>query len=326
MVKKTCMAFIIIFMFVSVASARVYEDVEMPELIDVGPDKLVLNGVGMRKLFVLEVYIGALYLPSGETDAQKIIMADEPQAIRLQMLRGMGAKTMNRALYNGMRTTAGAKFKDIEDRTKQFEGYLFDELEEEDIFEFRYVPAFGVQVWKNGEKRGTIAGLDFKQAFFGIWLNDTKPADEDLKEAMLAGDVSAEANSWLAKKQIEASKQMFAAKKVEKAKKAKAAAAEKAKTVAKTKKVEEAKKVAKKLAPKKPAKKPVAKKAPAMVSAAGGVQVGASNALISVLLVNLIKTSELNALQKGEPFDVEKETENVLDMWDTINKRVSDMQ
>jgi len=41
MVKKTCMAFIIIFMFVSVASARVYEDVEMPELIDVGPDKLV---------------------------------------------------------------------------------------------------------------------------------------------------------------------------------------------------------------------------------------------------------------------------------------------
>lgn len=39
-------------------------------------------------------------------------------------------------------------------------------------------------VYKNGTKKGSIDGLDFKKALFGIWLCN-KPADEDLKEGML---------------------------------------------------------------------------------------------------------------------------------------------
>ena len=37
---------------------------------------------------------------------------------------------------------------------------------------------------KNGVKKGTIEGLDFKKALFGIWLGN-KPADDDLKDGML---------------------------------------------------------------------------------------------------------------------------------------------
>ena len=46
------------------------------------------------------------------------------------------------------------------------------------------VPNEGVVVYKNGAKKGTIEGYDFKRALFGIWLCD-KPADADLKSAML---------------------------------------------------------------------------------------------------------------------------------------------
>ena len=39
-------------------------------------------------------------------------------------------------------------------------------------------------VYKNGAKKGSIDGHDFKKALFGIWLGK-KPADDDLKEGML---------------------------------------------------------------------------------------------------------------------------------------------
>jgi hypothetical protein len=46
------------------------------------------------------------------------------------------------------------------------------------------VPGKGVESYKNGTLQGTIEGMDFKKALFGIWLGN-KPADDDLKAAML---------------------------------------------------------------------------------------------------------------------------------------------
>ena len=53
-----------------------------------------------------------------------------------------------------------------------------------DVFIIMNVPNEGVVVYKNGTKKGSIDGHDFKKALFGIWLCD-KPADKDLKDEML---------------------------------------------------------------------------------------------------------------------------------------------
>ena len=47
-----------------------------------------------------------------------------------------------------------------------------------------YLPKEGVKVYKNNKLLGTIEGMEFKRALFGIWLSK-KPADKDLKQAML---------------------------------------------------------------------------------------------------------------------------------------------
>ncbi|MBC66067.1 MAG: hypothetical protein CML63_05160 [Rhodobacteraceae bacterium] len=39
-------------------------------------------------------------------------------------------------------------------------------------------------VLKNEEKINSISGLEFKKAFFGVWLSDN-PVQENLKKAML---------------------------------------------------------------------------------------------------------------------------------------------
>jgi hypothetical protein len=65
-----------------------------------------------------------------------------------------------------------------------FKGFFKEKINKKDIFIIVYVPGEGVSVLKNGVKKGTIDGLDFKKALFGIWLGN-KPADDDLKAGML---------------------------------------------------------------------------------------------------------------------------------------------
>ena len=45
-----------------------------------------------------------------------------------------------------------------------------EELGKNDAYDFTYIPEVGTQVYKNSEFKETIAGLDFKKAFFSIWL------------------------------------------------------------------------------------------------------------------------------------------------------------
>ena len=59
-----------------------------------------------------------------------------------------------------------------------------EEIKKGDVFIIMNVPDEGVVVYKNGSKKGSIDGYDFKRALFGIWLGD-KPADDDLKAGML---------------------------------------------------------------------------------------------------------------------------------------------
>jgi hypothetical protein len=44
------------------ALARNVAGVEFPDSIDVGGQKLVLNGAGLRKKFIIKVYAGGLYV------------------------------------------------------------------------------------------------------------------------------------------------------------------------------------------------------------------------------------------------------------------------
>ena len=61
-----------------------------------------------------------------------------------------------------------------------------DKVSVGDIFDFIYIPNDGITVLKNEEQINSISGLEFKKAFFGVWLSDN-PVQENLKKAMLGG-------------------------------------------------------------------------------------------------------------------------------------------
>lgn len=340
MLKKASIALMIVFLMVSVCSARVVDGVDMPETLQVGDAILVLNGVGTRTIaFVIKPYVGGLYLKNAETDAKKIMMADETMAIRLNIISSTGRGTMMNALRKGLRSSLdamGGDFEMIRTRFDAFQEFFpEDKFEEGNFVDFAYLPGEGLKVYKNDGFVGLIEGIDFKQAFFGIWLNEPSPADSDLKTAMIAGDVSGEARAaqgqWLAKVDLEQEKK---AAEAEAAALAKAAAEARAKEEAEQKRLAEekakAEAEAKKLAAAKPAPaKPVPAAAPAKAAAPAAatavatMPAAANNALVAAFLVNAIKTSEQIAVQQGKPFDADAETRRILDMWSKIKAEVA---
>merc|ERR1712000_161458 len=109
-------------------------DIDVDDVFEVGDQQLVLNGAGARSKFFLDVYVAALYLKNNQTDAQQIVDADEPMAIRLYITSDLiTSKRMADSTRDGfIRSTDGDIApieKDIEELIKAFRS----EIEEGDV-------------------------------------------------------------------------------------------------------------------------------------------------------------------------------------------------
>jgi len=334
MLKKTCIALMVVLMMATGSSARVFEGVDMPETIQAGDYTLVLNGVGIRVvLMVVKPYVAGLYLMEAEKDAASIMKADEPMAIRLNMIDDATRSLMLSKLYDGMHNSVasvGGNFDTLKTRFDAFKELLPDpKFEKGNIFEFKYIPGKGLQIYKDAQFKGSIEGIDFKEAFFGIWLNKDKPADEAIKTAWLAGDVSQQAR--------DAQKQYSTKVKIEKeARTAEADAKAKAVEDAKKKTEEPAMKVA--AAEEETKAEPAMPKSPMMATTASSEKketgkaaekmpvtypMTGDNGLAAAYLVNALKSAELTAALNGDPFDAEKETQNIIQLWKKIGREIS---
>jgi hypothetical protein len=60
--------------------------VTLPESAKVGDATLKLNGMGLRKKFIIKIYVGALYLKSPSKDVPAILNADEPMRMVMHFL------------------------------------------------------------------------------------------------------------------------------------------------------------------------------------------------------------------------------------------------
>ncbi len=159
--------------------------VTLPDTLKAGETTLILNGAGLRKKLWIKVYAGGLYLTQKNNNQNAIINADEPMAIRMHFIYdGVSAKKMVNAWDEGFEAATDDHMAPIQKEINQFNAMFNVEVQEGDIYDIIYIPSEGVSVYFNGKKLGTIPGLAFKKALFGIWLCDD-PADNGLKEGML---------------------------------------------------------------------------------------------------------------------------------------------
>jgi hypothetical protein len=183
--KKTLF---LLFTVVSIATSSAQTKaagVTLPNNVSFEGEKLVLNGVGVREKFWMDMYAGALYLDSKKSDAKAILNSDAPKAIKLHIVSKLiTSDKMVGAVNEGFENATNGNTSPISSEIKQFKSFFNEEINKDDIFDIVYIPSNGVIVYKNEIPLGTIKGKDFQKALFGIWLSED-PADKDLKLAML---------------------------------------------------------------------------------------------------------------------------------------------
>jgi len=163
--------------------------VKLDDKTRVGNAELVLNGAGLRKRVVFQVYAMGLYLPKKTTSAAEAIGQEGPKRVSIHMLRDVGAAQFTDALADGIRDNhTEAEAKAFEPRVKALAAIMAEVKEAKKGMNITLDFAGGaMQMGIDGKPAGNpIAGAEFSRALLRIWLGD-KPVQDDLKKALLGG-------------------------------------------------------------------------------------------------------------------------------------------
>jgi hypothetical protein len=175
---------LLLFLLATLSVTPIYA-IEIPNSMEYQGTKLMLNGHGSRVKMFMKVYENSLYLKSASSNAEDIMNKDEAMAIRIDVTSSLVTvdamkKALNEGLVKSTSNNTGPIMKEINQLTSTFNS----DVSTGDFYEFIYLPDSGTNVVKNSEYIDTIPGIDFKKAFFGIWISNN-PIQKNLKKAML---------------------------------------------------------------------------------------------------------------------------------------------
>jgi hypothetical protein len=167
------------------ASAGELAGVTLPDHVQVDSRTLVLNGMGLREATFLkvDVYVAGLYLETKSSDPAAIIHSDQAKQLVMKFVRAVGRKDLVKAWDESFEESAGAALPALKDRVATLDSYMSD-VPNGALMSFTYLPGTGVTVEVQGVTKGVIAGADFSQALFGIWLG-SHPPNPGLKDGLL---------------------------------------------------------------------------------------------------------------------------------------------
>jgi hypothetical protein len=183
--KKFLLVLISLTFFVPQVSALKIAGVDLADKLEADGTQLSINGAGVRKKFFFKVYAGGLYLMKKCSNPETIVSANEPMIIRMHWIYdGVAPEKITAAWDRGFEAGTGDKVKEIQQEIKTFNGFFTKEAKANDIYDIIYTPKNGTKVVMNGNVKGTIKGLAFKKAVFGIWLGNNDELSS-VKQGML---------------------------------------------------------------------------------------------------------------------------------------------
>ena len=95
------------------AGAGTLAGVTLPDKAEVKGQSLVLNGMGLRKKFVIKVYVGGLFLPEKEKNAAKVMSADAPRRMVLHFIYDVSKEQMCEAWDEGLEANTPKASADV---------------------------------------------------------------------------------------------------------------------------------------------------------------------------------------------------------------------
>ena len=158
--------------------------VNIADTADVNGQKLVLNGAGLRKKFVVKVYTGALYLPAKQSNAAALLAADTPRRQVLHFLYDVDKGKMAEAWEEGLEDNTPNAGADVKAAFKNLSAWMEDMKEgQRDRHDLRPRHRHDREV--NGKNKGTLPGKAVNDAILSTWIGAKPGPGNDFKKAIL---------------------------------------------------------------------------------------------------------------------------------------------
>ena len=172
-----------------VTQAHAYEinDVTLDDEILLGNQQVVLNGAGIRKKFLVKVYIGSLYVSHKMHTAEEILADNGAKRMSFHLLWGVSGKQVLEGINEAfLPNNSEAEMKPLEARLNKFAEIFksIPEIHKGEVVNLDYIPAIGTRILFKEKEVGVIPGQDFHKALLKIWLGP-HPVQGSLKKSVL---------------------------------------------------------------------------------------------------------------------------------------------
>lgn len=164
--------------------AASFKGVTMDDAVEVEGQKLILNGMALRKKFVFKVYVAGLYLPQKESNADAILQADQPRRGVMHWLRSVETGKINEGWYDGLKANTPNHSPELKTQFDTLAG-MMENMKDGELIIFTYIPGKGTEVSVKSKIKGIIEGKAFADALFGCWIGPKPGPGEDFKNSLL---------------------------------------------------------------------------------------------------------------------------------------------
>jgi len=187
---RTLLLSLVVLAALSSANAVEIADVTIADSLKqsaAGPE-LILNGAGLRTLYMVKIYVAGLYLTEKKGNTADVIALKGPKRIQMSLIRGVSVEQLLDALNEGLKANLSAAEQaefagQIEQLNTTFS--TLKKTKKGDVVALDFIPGAGTRVSVNGQSTSPpIAGDEFYGALLKIWLGD-KPVQDKLKAALL---------------------------------------------------------------------------------------------------------------------------------------------
>jgi hypothetical protein len=185
MKRLVCAALLLTTLFcLPSAQAADLAGVTLPDTVDVGASKLVLNGIALREKFVFDVYVAGLYLTEKSSDPEAILKKEAPRMMVMHFVRDVDAKAIREAWIDGLEANVKDITPELRDKFDQLNEMMSDVKEGQEMG-FTYDPGSGTDVMVAGLVKGGIPGKDFADAILATWIGPKPGPGKSFKKQIL---------------------------------------------------------------------------------------------------------------------------------------------
>jgi Chalcone isomerase-like len=168
------------------SAAREVSGVKLPEALTVEGRALVLNGAGLRRQFIFDVYVCGLYLERPAHDRRQILAEGASWAIVLHFLRDVDHEKILQSFRHAFERNSPGLAERLEPGLVKFHDEVMSTLvvKRGQRLTLAYAPEVGSTLTVPDGRSSTVTGQEFGDALLRTWIGE-RPADRRLEDELL---------------------------------------------------------------------------------------------------------------------------------------------